>query len=265
MKPRVSRRFTRPVLSLLAGLAIVVTGAFSARAADATIAVAANFASTADILAKTFKAESGNTVVIASGSTGQLYAQIKQGAPFDAFLAADQIRPALLHKDGAAAQAPFTYATGLLALWSPDPDTIREDGATVLGRALFERIAIANPKLAPYGAAARESLTALGLWPTYEKRIVMGQNIAQAFQIVAAGGAPAGFVALSQLLAAPENLHGSHWVVPADLHAPIRQDAVLLPRGAGNPAAEGFLAFLTSPLGCAAIRDAGYQPRDACK
>ena len=265
MKPRGSRRFTRHVLPLLACLAIVATGTFPARAADTTIAVAANFASTADKLAKAFKAESGDTVIIASGSTGQLYAQIKQGAPFDAFLAADRARPALLYKDGAAAQPPFTYATGLLALWSPDPDAIREDGATVLGRAPFERIAIANPKLAPYGAAARESLAALGLWPAYEQRIVMGQNIAQAFQIVAAGGAPAGFVALSQLLTAPENLRGSHWVVPADLHAPIRQDAVLLPRGAGNPAAEGFLAFLTSPAGCASIRDAGYQSPDTCK
>lgn len=265
MELRVSRRFARHVLPLLAGLAIVAIGTFSARAADTTIAVAANFASTADKLAKAFKAESGDTVIIAGGSTGQLYAQIKQGAPFDAFLAADQARPDLLHQDGSAAQAPFTYATGLLVLWSPDPDAIGADGAAVLGRAQFERIAIANPKLAPYGAAARESLTALGLWATYETRIVMGQNIAQAFQIVAAGGAPAGFVALSQLLAAPENLRGSHWTVPTDLHAPIRQDAVLLPRGAGNPATEGFLAFLTSPTGCASIRDAGYQSPDTCK
>ncbi|WP_084608439.1 molybdate ABC transporter substrate-binding protein [Nisaea denitrificans] len=265
MKPRFSRRLTRQTLSLLAGLVIAIAGAVSAHAAEATIAVAANFASTADKLAKAFKAESGETVVIANGSTGQIYAQIRQGAPFDAFLAADQARPALLHKDGTAARAPFTYATGRLALWSPDPATIPEDGAAFLSLAELERISIANPKLAPYGVAAKESLTALGLWQTYEKRIVMGQNIAQAFQIVAAGGAPAGFVALSQLLAAPDNLRGSHWAVPANLHTPIRQDAVLLKRGANNTAAEGFLAFLTSPAGCAAIRDAGYQPPDACK
>ena len=138
------------------------------------------------------------------------------------------------------------------------------DGA-FLELAEAARIAIANPKLAPYGMAAKESLTALGLWQTYEKRIVMGQNIAQAFQIVAAGGAPVGFVALSQLLSAPENLRGSNWTVPVDLHSQIRQDAVLLRRGAGNHAAEGFLAFLTSPTGCAITRDAGYQPPDACK
>lgn len=270
MKPRFSRRLTRHIrslaaLSLLSGLVIGIAGTAPAHAAEATIAVAANFASTADKLAKAFKAESGETVVIASGSTGQLYAQIQQGAPFDLFLAADQVRPELLHKDGTAAQAPFTYATGRLALWSPDPAAIPEDGAVFLGLAKLERISIANPKLAPYGMAAKESLTALGLWQTYEQRIVMGQNIAQAFQVVAAGGAPAGFVALSQLLAAPENLRGSHWTVPTGLHTQIRQDAVLLKRGAGNPAAEGFLAFLTSSTGCATTRDAGYQPPDSCK
>ncbi len=270
MKPRLSRSLTRhilslPALSLLAGIVTGIAGTVPAQAAEATIAVAANFSSTADKLAKAFKAASGETVVIASGSTGQLYAQIKQGAPFDAFLAADEARPALLHKDGTATTAPSTYATGRLALWSPIPDTIPEDGAAFLGQAELKRIAIANPKLAPYGLAAKESLTALDLWQTYKTRIVMGQNIAQAFQIVAAGGAPAGFVALSQLLAAPEDLHGSHWTVPMDLHTPIRQDAVLLKRGAGNPAAEGFLAYLTSPAGCAIIRDAGYQPPDTCK
>lgn len=265
MNPRLSRSLTRHILPLLVSVMIGVSGAVSVRAAEATIAVAANFASAADKLAKAFKAESGDTIVLASGSTGQLYAQIQQGAPFDAFLAADQARPDLLHKDGMAPRAPFTYATGRLALWSPNPATIPEDGAAFLRLAELERISIANPKLAPYGVASKESLTALGLWQTYEKRIVMGQNIAQAFQIVAAGGAPAGFVALSQLLSAPENLHGSHWTVPADLHAPVRQDAVLLKRGASNAAAIGFLAFLTSPAGCATIRDAGYQPPDACK
>lgn len=265
MKPRLFRRFTKHTLILLTGLLAGISGVTPVQAAEATIAVAANFASTADKLAKAFKAESGDKIVIASGSTGQLYAQIQQGAPFDLFLAADQARPELLHKDGTAAQPPFTYATGRLALWSTDPAAIPEDGAAFLELAEAARIAIANPKLAPYGMAAKESLTALGLWQTYEKRIVMGQNIAQAFQIVAAGGAPVGFVALSQLLSAPENLRGSHWTVPVDLHSQIRQDAVLLKRGAGNHAAEGFLAFLTSPTGCAIIRDAGYQPPDACK
>jgi len=270
MKPRLSRSLTRhtlslPVLSLLTSLVLGIVGTVPVQAAEATIAVATNFSSTADKLAKAFKAKSGETVVIASGSTGQLHAQIKQGAPFDAFLAADRARPALLHKDGTATTAPFTYATGRLALWSPVPDTIPEDGAAFLGLAELKRIAIPNPKLAPYGMAARESLTALGLWQTYETRIVLGQNIAQAFQIVAAGGAPAGFVALSQMLAAPEDLRGSHWTVPTDLHTRIRQDVVLLKRGVGNPAAEGFLAYLTSPAGCEIIRDAGYQPPDTCK
>lgn len=265
MKPRLHTRLTRHMLFLLTGLFVSIAGAASIQAAEATIAVAANFSSTANKLARTFNADSGETIVIASGSTGQLYAQIKQGAPFDVLLAADRSRPDLLHKDGTAAQAPFTYATGHIALWSPDPAAIPEDGAALLGQAELRRIAIANPKLAPYGLAAKESLTDLGLWKTYETRIVMGQNIAQAFQIVAAGGAPAGLVALSQLLAAPEDLRGSHWIVPADLHSPIRQDAILLNRGLGNPAAEGFLAFLTSPAGCEVIRNAGYQPPDSCK
>ncbi|MEP3115641.1 molybdate ABC transporter substrate-binding protein [Nisaea sp.] len=271
MKPRLSRRLAKhvislPILSLLTGLVIGIgtTKPNSAQAVEATIAVAANFSTTANKLAKAFQAESGQTVVIASGSTGQLYAQIRQGAPFDAFLAADQTRPELLHKDEAAGREPFTYATGRLALWSPTPDAVPEDGAAFLTLAELKRIAIANPKLAPYGMAAKESLTALGLWQTYKTRIVMGQNIAQAFQITAVGGAPVGFVALSQLLAAPEELHGSHWSVPANLHTSISQDAVLLKRGTGNPAAEGFVAFLTSPAGCSIIRDAGYQPSDLC-
>ncbi len=272
MKPRLSRRLAKhvislPILFLLTGLVIgiTITKPNSVEAAEATIAVAANFVPTANKLAEAFQAESGQTVVIASGSTGQLYAQIKQGAPFDAFLAADRTRPELLHTDGTAATAPFTYATGRLALWSPTPDAVPEDGAAFLNLAELKRIAIANPKLAPYGMAAKESLTALGLWQAYETRIVMGQNIAQAFQITAVGGAPVGFVALSQLLDAPDELHGSHWAVPADLHTPIRQDAVLLKRSTGNPAAEGFVNFLTSPSGCSIIRNAGYKPSDRCK
>ena len=265
MKPRFVRRLSRHILYMLAGLVISVNGSVSGQAAQATIAVAANFAVAADKLARIFKAESGETIVIASGSTGQLYAQIRQGAPFDAFLAADRVRPNLLYQDGMATRPPFTYAIGQLVFWSPDPVAVPRDGAAFLRRAELARISIANPKLAPYGAAAKESLIALDLWKTYEKRIVMGQNIAQAFQIVAAGGAPAGFVALSQLLLAPIHLHGSHWTVPAALHTPIRQDAVLLKRGRGNTAAEGFLAFLSSPSGCATVRNAGYQPPAACK
>ena len=265
MKPRFFRRPSRHILYMLAGLVISVNGSVSGQAAQATIAVAANFAVAADKLARNFKAESGETIVIASGSTGHLYAQIRQGAPFDAFLAADRVRPNLLYQDGMATRPPFTYAIGQLVFWSPDPVAVPRDGAAFIRRAELARISIANPKLAPYGAAAKESLIALDLWKTYEKRIVMGQNIAQAFQIVAAGGAPAGFVALSQLLVAPIHLHGSHWTVPAALHTPIRQDAVLLKRGRGNTAAEGFLAFLSSPSGCATVRDAGYQPPAACK
>jgi len=236
----------------------------TADAAQVTLAVAANFTSTAQRIAEVFERRSGHETVIATGSTGQLYAQIRQGAPFDVLLAADRERPALLFSEHKAAAEPFTYATGQLTLWSPVPDRIEADGPAFLAANTEGRIALANPKLAPYGLAARETLQALGLWDGYGGRIVMGQNIAQAFQITASGGVAAGFVALSQLQDAPAHLKGSHWVVPADMHTPIRQDAVLLLRGKHNAAARAFLAFLTEPEGCAAIRAAGYTPDERC-
>lgn len=265
MRFRLSGTKARQNICRLLGVAItLVTFTGSADAARGTLAVAANFTTTAKTLAAAFERRSGHELVIATGSTGQLYAQIRQGAPFDALLAADRERPALLFAENLAAAKPFTYATGRLALWSPDPGRIPRDGAAFLAADQDGRIALANPKLAPYGLAARESLQALGLWDSYGGRIVMGQNIAQAFQIAASGGVSAGFVALSQLEDAPEDLKGSHWVVPDDMHTPIRQDAVLLLRGKDNPAARAFLAFLTEPDGCAAIRAAGYIPGEAC-
>lgn len=253
-----------PILRILGlALALGVPGC-GAEAAQGTVAVAANFTSTAQTLAELFESRSGHRLVIATGSTGQLYAQIRQGAPFDVLLAADQLRPARLFAEKQAAAEPFTYATGQLALWSPDPERISGDGAAFLAADGDGRIALANPKLAPYGLAARESLEAMGLWNGYRDRIVMGQNIAQTFQITASGGVSAGFVALSQLRDAPEELKGSHWMVPPELHAPIRQDAVLLLRGKDNEAAKSFLAFLTEPGACAAIRAAGYAPGEGC-
>ncbi|WP_193187307.1 molybdate ABC transporter substrate-binding protein [Nisaea sediminum] len=265
MQFRLSSRITRHPICRVLGLAVALGAiACDAGAAEGTVAVAANFTSTAQKLADTFERRSGHKLVIATGSTGQLYAQIRQGAPFDALLAADQLRPARLFAEKQAAAKPFTYATGQLALWSPDPGRISSDGAAFLASDKVGRIALANPKLAPYGLAARESLEAMGLWDGYRDRIVMGQNIAQAFQITASGGVSAGFVALSQLQDAPAGLKGSHWVVPAELHTPIRQDAVLLLRGKGNPAAKAFLAFLTEAEACTAIRAAGYAPAESC-
>ncbi|WP_420403954.1 molybdate ABC transporter substrate-binding protein [Nisaea sp.] len=265
MSFRLSGTTARSSLCRILGLAAAFGSLVcSADAAQGTIAVAANFTSTAQELAAAFERRSGHDLVIATGSTGQLYAQIRQGAPFDVLLAADRERPALLFAEQQAAAEPFTYATGQLVLWSPDPQRIPQDGAAFLAAERKGRIALANPKLAPYGLAARESLVALGLWESYSGRIVMGQNIAQTFQITATGGVQAGLVALSQLQDAPADLKGSHWVVPSEMHTPIRQDAVLLLRGRNNPAARAFLAFLTAPEGCAAIRAAGYMTGEAC-
>lgn len=262
----VPHRFARLVLSPIC--ALVLGGTIAARdvqADEAAIAVAANFTATVEKLAESFEAETGHHLVISSGSTGQLYAQISQGAPFDIFLAADEARPLRLEEDGATADKPFAYATGQLVLWSADADRVPEDGAAYLAEGEISRLAIANPKLAPYGLAAKQSLEKLGLWDGFQGRIVMGQNIAQTFQIAATRGAPIGLVALSQVLGAPTEIKGSHWVVPADLHQPIRQDAVLLKRGADNEAAKAFLAYLTAPSSCTAISAAGYQPGEGCK
>lgn len=265
MSPRLSGRIARHLLTCVFGLMLALPSLASrAGAAEATIAVAANFAAAAERLADAYQAQTGHRLVIATGSTGQLFAQVLQGAPYDAMLAADQARPARLHRESATAAPPFTYATGQLVFWSPDPDVVPEDGAALLASDKLKRIVIANPKVAPYGLAARQTLEALGQWVRYTDRLIMGQSIAQAFQITAVGGAPAGFVALAQLRDAPQNLQGSRWAVPERLHAPIHQDAVLLQRGAENAAARGFLEFLRTPEGCVAIRQAGYKPGDKC-
>lgn len=222
--------------SLLAG---------SAAAAEAVVAVAANFVEVAERLAADFERESGHRVILVGGSTGKLYAQIVHGAPFDAFLAADVERPERLERERRTVPGSrFTYSVGRLALWSREPGRVGRDGAATLRRGDFRRLAIANPDLAPYGAAARQVLTGLGLWERFADRVVMGETIGQAHAMVASGNAELGFVALSSLARPGEPAAGSRWEVPPGLHDPIRQDAVLLARAAGNPAARGFLAFL---------------------
>ncbi len=216
---------------------------------EARIAVAANFGPTARELAARFEEETGFRVRASLGSTGQLYAQILNGAPFDAFLAADAERPALLRKAGLG-DPPATYAIGRLALWSPDPARIR--GPDALRAPDLRRIALANPRTAPYGAAALAVLERLGI-PSPPRRVV-GTNVAQAFQFVRTGNAEVGFVALTQ--APPE---GSRWEVPDDLHPPIRQDTLLLRRGRDNPAASAFMRFLQGAAGREIIRGAGYK------
>ncbi len=213
-----------------------------AMAADALIAVAANFARPAQRVANELQQTTGHRSEISIGSTGKLYAQIINGAPFDAFLAADQARPARLEDTGrAVAGSRVTYAAGTLLLWSADPQRIGRDGPAALRDHEFGRLAIAHPHLAPYGQAARTVLVRLGLWDALQDRIVRGENIAQAFAMTASGNAQLGFIAAAQR---PD--YGSGWDVPATWHEPIRQDAVLLEYGRDNGAARAFLDYLVS-------------------
>lgn len=240
-------------------LAFAAVPSEQARAAEALAAVATNFAEVMDALGPRFEAATGHRLRVSSGSTGKLYAQVRNGAPFDLFLAADQRRPELLETAGhAVSGSRFTYAIGRLTLWSADKDRIGADGAAVLRRDDFRHLAIANPKLAPYGLAAQQALTALDLWKPLQDRIVQGENIGQAFSLVATGNAELGFVALSAVLSPRHKVTGSRWDVPVDLYEPIRQDAVLLSRGADNIAARAFLGFIQSAEARGIVARFGY-------
>jgi molybdate transport system substrate-binding protein len=230
-----------------------------ARADDATFVVATNFKAVIAELEKMFEANSEHDVTITTGSTGKLYAQIKNGAPFDAFLAADQRRPMLLEEEGDIVPGSrFTYAVGQIVLWSPDPERIGGDGVEVLKDGDFNFVAIANPELAPYGLAAQQVMQHYDLWEALSPKIVMGENIGQAFSMTATGNAELGFVALSSVLAPGNEQEGSWWDAPDEAHAPIRQDAVLLKRGADNEAAKAFLDFIRSDEAAEVIKSFGY-------
>jgi molybdate transport system substrate-binding protein len=241
-----------------AALLVVSVSAHGAACADEIrVAVAANFAAVLEDLAARFEASSGHEVLISSGSTGGHYAQIHNGAPFDVFFAADAARPALLEQEGRiVAESRFTYAVGRLALWSTEPGYVDADGK-VLAAAGFRFLAIANPELAPYGAAARDVLEGLGLWERLQDRLVQGQDIGQTLSFVYTRSAELGFVAYSQLRNPDRPIEGSHWLVPAALHQPIEQQAVLLE---DTPAAREFLEFVKSEQGRDLIRSYGYGP-----
>lgn len=225
-------------------LALAVLVPSAATADTALVAVATNFAEAAGRLAGSFETRSGHRLQLSAGSTGKLYAQIIGGAPYDVFLAADRRHPELLVEAGRAVGASrFTYAVGRLTLWSRDAGRVG-DGPRALLEGDFRRLAIANPALAPYGAAARETLLALGVLQSLESRLVLGENVAQAYAMVATGNAELGLVALSSVLGPRTARGGSRWDVPETLHGPIRQDAVLLARASGNDAARAFLQFL---------------------
>ncbi len=239
--------------------ALLLSGATGARAAEATIAVAANFSAAAKEIANAFHAATGHVAKLSLGSSGQLYAQVTQGAPFDAMLSADEERPKAAIKDGlGVADSQFTYAIGRLVLWSKDAGLVTGEGT--LRGGVFDRLAIANPATAPYGAAALQTLRALGLYDTVRPKLVQGNSIAQTFQFVSTGNAELGFVALAQVIT---DSAGSRWAVPAGLHKPIRQDAVMLRHGAGNAAATAFLKFLKGSEASTIIERYGYGTDDA--
>ncbi len=236
------------VLALSAVLGLVVTQ--SARAETVLVAAAANFMVAAERLAPLFAAASGHEVRYSFGSTGQLHAHIVQGAPFEVFLAADDERPPQVVAEGLGVDGTvFTYAIGQLALVSAEPG----DAEAMLAAGEVRNLAIADPQTAPYGRAALEALSALGLSALYEGRIVTGENVTQALQFVESGSAELGFVAASQV----KGRTGA-WIVPAGLYRPIRQDAVLLAEGEDNPAARAYLEFLRSDEAIAVIEAAGY-------
>lgn len=248
------------VLQFLCCIAVLLGGCGSAdRTNGVTVAVAANFLSTAEQIADEFTRRHGSTVTLVSGSTGKLYTQIVNGAPYDVFLAADSDRPKLLERSGVAvAGTGIAYAFGRLTLWSRDTEKIRGNGAAILERRDFRRLAIANPALAPYGAAARQLLERLDAWQGLADRLVMGENVAQAYALVATGNAELGLVALAQVLGERHTVRGSRWDVPAEMHDPIEQRAILLQRAAGNPVARQFLEFLLVAEVREIIEHAGY-------
>lgn len=236
-------------------LAFLALGLPAAHAGEVLVAVAANFTAAAQELADRFHAETGASVDLSFGSSGQLYTQITQGAPYDILLSADAARPKKAEDEGwGVTGSRFTYAVGKLVLWSAKADLADSEGA-VLRNGGFTHLAIANPAAAPYGAAAVEVMKALGVHTSISPKIVQGENIIQTYQFVASGNADLGFVALSQVLEQPG---GSYWRVPENLHAPILQDAVLLKAGEHNRFAVAFLDFLKSPQGVSIIAAHGY-------
>ncbi len=235
-------------------LCIIAYG--SAQAETANVAVASNFRPAMERLEAKFEAETTHDLSVSYGATGQIFAQVRHGAPYDVVLAADAERPALLVTGSASPLPAQTYALGRLALWSPRLGSV---DAASLSPSELRFLAIANESLAPYGLAAIDVLRSLGLLEPFETKLVRGSNVAQAFVFVQTGNAELGFVALSQILSLPKDRQGAYWLVPSEHYQPIRQDAVLLERGKDNPAAHAFFTFLFSEPARAIIKDAGYD------
>jgi molybdate transport system substrate-binding protein len=230
------------------------------RADTLTIAVASNFAQPAQVLAALYEKSSGHDVRVTSASTGKLYAQISNGAPFDLLLAADSERPRLLEDSGiGVAGSRFTYALGELVLWSADADFEGLDCREQLGSLGNRKLAIANPLTAPYGVAAREALQAAGVWESVQRNLVFGENISQALHFVASRNAVLGLIAASQSQDVRLPEASCSWPVPASMHSPIEQQAILLSRAADNEVANDFMRYLRSSLATDIIVAHGYK------
>jgi molybdate transport system substrate-binding protein len=254
------RRARRPLSKIIFGVVAFFSLLIQVGAGEVRVAVAANFTAPMQKIALAFEAETGHKAVLSFGSTGTLYAQIRNGAPFHILLAADAETPLKIEKEGLGlAGSRFTYAIGKLVLWSKQPGLV-DDKGEVLRTGAFQRIALANPKLAPYGAAAMETMTKLGVLQALQPRFVQGENIAQTYQFVSTENAQLGFVALSQVYADGKIAQGSAWMVPDTLHAPIQQDAILLKKGGENPAAAALMQFLRGERAKSLIQAYGYAP-----
>ncbi|WP_349617096.1 molybdate ABC transporter substrate-binding protein [Azotobacter salinestris] len=245
---------SRLVVALGAGLL-----ACAAQAAEVQVAVAANFTAPMKEIATRFQQDTGHKVVASFGPTGGFYSQIQNGAPFEVFLSADDTTPEKLEKEGSTVPGSrFTYSIGKLVLWSAKPGYV-DDKGEVLQKNAFRHLAIANPKTAPYGAAAHQVLAKLGLAEAVRPKLVEGANIGQAHQFVATGNAELGFVALSQVSKDGKLTEGSGWDVPTELYEPIRQDAVILAKGKDNPAARALVDYLKGPEAAEVIKAYGYD------
>ncbi len=246
--------FSLPALALL----LLALGQPAARAGEVQVAVAANFAAPLARIGEAFTAATGHVLKVSTGSTGKFFSQVVHGAPFEVLLAADDETPRKLVAGGhAVAGTAFTYAIGRLVLWSAQPGFVDAQGA-VLSSDRVRHVAIANPKVAPYGAAAMDVIRARGLAGSVTRKLVTGESISQAYQFVATGNAEVGFVALSQVAVPGKPASGSWWLVPQDLHGEIRQDAVLLKPGEGNAAAHALLDFLKGEAARKIVREFGY-------
>jgi len=229
-------------------------------AGEVHVAIASNFIFPLKELSQEFENTTGDKVVMISGSTGKLYAQIHQGAPFEVFLAADSTRPELLEKEGIGVSGSrFTYAVGRLALWSADAKLVSAFGLQILDQKNFRYLAIANPKTAPYGKATEQVLRKTGYWEKIQSRLIRGENISQTLQFVVTGNAQIGFISLSQLNSSKGSLGGTFWLVPLSLHEPIQQQAILLKRAKSNHVAREFLKFIKSKKGQKIIKSYGYS------